>query len=241
MDIVTHLSPNCDERQEAVDMLVLHYTGMQSAEEALARMCDPEAQVSAHYMVDEEGVIYHLVLEEKRAWHAGKSYWRGKESLNQCSIGIEIVNPGHEWGYRPFTTLQMKSVIYLCQEILKRHHIPAYNVVAHSDIAPDRKEDPGELFEWKWLAEEGVGLYPKLPAGLENRVRLQQWDNGDAVRHMQGQLAKYGYKILVDGLYYENTAMVVKAFKRHFCPQYLDAPWDEVAERTLDMLLEAAA
>ena len=141
-------------------MLILHYTGMQSAEAAVARLRDKEARVSSHYVVEEDGLVWQLVPEDRRAWHAGVSHWRGHEVLNGRSVGIEIVNPGHEWGYRPFPALQMASVCDLCLGILARHPIPARNVVGHSDVAPDRKDDPGELFDWQGLARNGVGLWP---------------------------------------------------------------------------------
>jgi N-acetylmuramoyl-L-alanine amidase len=154
-------SPNCDSRDgHPIDMLVLHYTGMRSCAAALDRLIDPSAKVSAHYAVDEDGGIWQLVPEEMRAWHAGKSFWRGETNINQRSIGIEIVNPGHEFGYRPFPIAQMQSVIALCKAILSRHTIPERNIVAHSDIAPTRKMDPGELFDWAWLAREGIGEFP---------------------------------------------------------------------------------
>lgn len=155
-------SPNHDARPGGgpVDTLVLHYTGMQSAEAAIARLRDPVARVSSHYVVEEDGRIWRLVPEERRAWHAGVSHWRGRSWLNDCSVGIEIVNPGHEWGYRAFPALQMAAVCELSLAILGRHPIPAWNVVGHSDIAPDRKEDPGELFDWRGLAENGVGVWP---------------------------------------------------------------------------------
>jgi len=157
--LITDLpSPNQDDRPLPVDMLILHYTGMQSAQAAIDRLRDPAAKVSSHYVVDEDGAIYRLVAEEQRAYHAGISYWRGRTALNDCSIGIEIVNPGHEWGYRPFPDAQMQAVRSLCLEILARHAIPARNVVGHSDVAPNRKQDPGELFPWRWLAGQGVGL-----------------------------------------------------------------------------------
>ena len=155
-------SPNQDDRPPgvAVDALVLHYTGMASAAAALARLRDPAARVSAHYVVDEDGQVWRLVPEGRRAWHAGVSSWRGRAWLNDTSVGIEIVNPGHEWGYRPFPALQMAAVRDLCLGILSRHPIPARNVVGHSDVAPDRKQDPGELFDWPGLARDGVGLWP---------------------------------------------------------------------------------
>nr|WP_051014748.1 N-acetylmuramoyl-L-alanine amidase [Pseudoroseomonas cervicalis] len=164
-------------------MLVLHYTGMQSAQAALDRLCDPAPPaplppVSCHYVVEEDGRIWRLVPEARRAWHAGQSYWRGHTLLNARSIGIEIVNPGHEWGYRPFPALQMAAVAELCLDILARHPIPPRNVVGHSDIAPDRKQDPGELFDWEGLAALGIGLWPgeargeslALPAGAAQRA-----------------------------------------------------------------------
>ncbi len=141
-------------------MLVLHYTGMQTAAAALARLCDPAAKVSSHYLVDEDGAVHALVEEQNRAWHAGVSFWRGATGLNDRSIGIEIVNPGHEFGYRPFPPVQMRAVRALCHGILARWPgIVARNVVAHSDIAPNRKQDPGELFDWRGLAQAGIGLW----------------------------------------------------------------------------------
>ncbi len=157
-------SPNQDARPagQAVDHLVLHYTGMRTADEAIALLRQPGGAkpVSAHYVVEEDGLVHAMVPEEMRAWHAGISHWRGHEGLNGRSIGIEVVNPGHDWGYRAFPALQMAAVAELCLGILKRHPIPARNVVAHSDVAPDRKQDPGELFDWEGLAGLGIGLWP---------------------------------------------------------------------------------
>ncbi|HET9629299.1 MAG TPA: N-acetylmuramoyl-L-alanine amidase, partial [Novosphingobium sp.] len=151
-------SPNHDERALPVSMLVLHYTGMPTGEEALARLCDPRAKVSAHYFIDEDGTVTQLVEEERRAWHAGRSYWRGVTDVNSASIGIELVNPGHEWGYREFTRAQMEALCPLAADIIKRHDIPRANVVGHSDIAPSRKQDPGELFDWPLLARLKLAL-----------------------------------------------------------------------------------
>lgn len=145
-------------------MLVLHYTGMASAASAIDRLCDPASRVSSHYVVEEDGQVWSLVPEARRAWHAGLSFWRGRTGLNHWSIGIEIVNPGHEWGYRPFPAAQMNAVRDLCLGLLARHPIPARNVVGHSDIAPTRKQDPGELFDWAALARSGVGLWPDIAA-----------------------------------------------------------------------------
>ena len=158
-------SPNQDDRPPGVpiDMLILHYTGMPTAEAALARLRDPAARVSSHYVVEEDGTTWQLVDEARRAWHAGVSHWRGHAALNDRSVGVEIVNPGHEWGYRDFPALQMAAVCDLCLGVLRRHPIPPGNVLAHSDVAPDRKEDPGELFDWRGLAESGVGAWPPNP------------------------------------------------------------------------------
>jgi N-acetylmuramoyl-L-alanine amidase len=173
-NILSHPSPNFGPRPQAkgqgealVTMLVLHYTGMRSADEALERMCNPRAQVSAHYMVNEDGTILQLVDEDQRAWHAGVSAWRDCADINSCSIGVEIVNPGHEFGYRPFPDLQMVAVIVLCQGILQRHPaIKNAGIVGHSDIAPARKEDPGELFDWHRLAQAGIGFFPSIDQTL---------------------------------------------------------------------------
>jgi N-acetylmuramoyl-L-alanine amidase len=194
-------SPNFDARPGEVDVLVLHYTGMQTAAAALERLCDPAAKVSSHYLVDESGDIYALVEEQNRAWHAGVSFWRGVSGLNDRSIGIEIVNPGHEFGYRPFPAVQMRAVTALCQGILRRwRNIPARNVVAHSDIAPDRKQDPGELFDWRGLAAEGIGLWTDVFA-----------PPGD----LAADLAALGYDMRLP------EGDVITAFQRHFLPDHL--------------------
>jgi N-acetylmuramoyl-L-alanine amidase len=210
-------SPNHDERQEPVDILVLHYTGMRSAEAAIERLCDPASRVSSHYVVEEDGRIWRLVEEGRRAWHAGVSFWRGNETLNGRSIGVEIVNPGHEWGYRPFPLVQMAAVTELCQGILSRHPIPARNVVAHSDIAPDRKQDPGELFDWPGLAVAGVGLWPDFASAPAVQVGTER---------LRGDLGRIGYPVSGD------LATVVTAFQRRFRPARVDGESDaETAAR----------
>jgi len=194
MDIIDSPSPNANTRdlpagQNAPDMLILHYTDTQSAFEALTILQNPEAEVSAHYLVDEDGTIYQLVDEEKRAWHAGKSYWDGKTDINSHSIGIEIQNPGHSNGYREFPAEQMAAVTALCKEIMARHDIPAGHVLAHSDIAPGRKRDPGELFDWKSLADKNIGLWPDVTEEDERHAT-------DALKEAGGLtklFTKFGY------------------------------------------------
>jgi N-acetylmuramoyl-L-alanine amidase len=173
MDELVHReqpSPNWDARDERISMVVLHYTDMPSADAALARLCDPAAKVSAHYVITEEGEVVQLVDESRRAWHAGRSFWRGKANVNGASIGIELANPGHTCGYRPFPEAQIEALVPLLHRIVKTYDIPRANVVGHSDVAPQRKLDPGELFPWERLAEYRLAL-PR-PAKLDLGVPL---------------------------------------------------------------------
>lgn len=216
-------SPNCNERKLPISMVVLHYTGMKSAEEALERMCDPEAEVSAHYMIDEEGTVTSLVPEHRRAWHAGRSYWRGVTDVNSASIGIELVNPGHEWGYRPFPEPQMDALLPLLADIMDRHDVPRANVVGHSDIAPARKQDPGEYFDWARLGELGLAL--EIPAAKMNLF----YDNPGA---FYLALERFGYDI-TDG------RAAVTAFQRRWRPELIDGEIDgEIGAILLELLLE---
>jgi N-acetylmuramoyl-L-alanine amidase len=210
-------SPNQDARPEGapIDMLVLHYTGMRSGTEALDRLRDPDAKVSSHYMVDEDGAVFRLVPERRRGFHAGISFWRGHEALTARSIGIEIVNPGHEWGYRPFPALQMAAVCDLCLAIVARHPIPPRNVVAHSDVAPDRKQDPGELFDWEGLAANGIGLWPRGVAGDD----LSAVPDGLALA--LPLLTRIGYR--VDAA---RPEVVLTAFQRHWRQERVDGAAD---------------
>jgi N-acetylmuramoyl-L-alanine amidase len=218
-------SPNHDARPKGmpIDVLVLHYTGMRDAESALARLTDPAAEVSAHYLVEEDGTIWQLVPEERRAWHAGRSFWRGMENLNDRSIGIEIVNPGHEWGYRPFPALQMAALCELCLEILARHPIPPRNVVGHADIAPDRKQDPGELFDWEGLARNGVGLWPY---GVPDLGPAEALADPAALAVLRRDLARLGYRVAPAGGMDEALAAVLRAFQRHWRPEAVSGAAD---------------
>jgi N-acetylmuramoyl-L-alanine amidase len=210
-------SPNHDERPPGtpIDMLILHYTGMKTAQHAIDRLRDPAAGVSSHYVVDEDGAILCLVPEQRRARHAGVSHWRGHNNLNARSIGIEVVNPGHEWGYRDFPVLQLAAVCDLCLAVLARHPIPARNVIAHSDVAPGRKQDPGEKFDWRSLAENGVGLWPH---GAEDLGTGSVADAG-ALIEVRSALADVGYRIEPTGGFDPEVALVLRAFQRHWRPE----------------------
>jgi N-acetylmuramoyl-L-alanine amidase len=226
----SHASPNHDSRDGVgVSLLLLHYTGMQTGAEALARLCDPAAKVSAHYLIEQNGEVFALVPEDRRAWHAGVASWRGQTAINAASVGIELVNKGHEWGYHPFPEAQMQSLAALAQDILARHSIPPHGVLGHSDVAPARKQDPGELFDWRWLASQGVGVYP--PASLY----------GDAAPivveevTLCNRLAAYGYDAAIASL-----PERIVAFQRRFRPARLNGQWDTECDRILDWLLADA-
>jgi N-acetylmuramoyl-L-alanine amidase len=211
-------SPNTAEREPGVpvDVLVLHYTGMPTAAGALDRLCDPAARVSSHYLVDEDGTVWRLVDEARTAFHAGVSAWRGHEALNARSVGVEIVNPGHEWGYRAFPAPQMDAVEALCRAVLGRHPIPPRNVVAHSDVAPERKEDPGELFPWAQLADRGIGLWP---LGVPDLGCALPVTDGAGLRPVRAALAGVGYRLALEGAQDDALAAVLRAFQRHWRPE----------------------
>ena len=218
------LSPNCDERPAgvSVDMLVLHYTGMHSAAAARHRLCDRASRVSAHYMIEEDGQVWNLVPEGRRAWHAGVSRWRGHRDINGRSIGIELVNPGHEFGYRAFPDPQIDALVELCGRILGRHPIPARNVVGHSDVAPARKQDPGELFPWERLADAGIGLWPRADVNAPPST----------VETVTGLLGEYGYDTGVD------APILLRAFQRHFRPRKTDGVSDGETAALLAAMIE---
>ena len=232
-------SPNHGERKSAIDTIVLHYTGMRSGEDALARLTDPASNVSSHYLIYEDGRIDQLVAEAQRAWHAGLSSWKGVTDMNSCSIGIEIVNPGHDFGYRDFPDVQIDAVISLCRDIIARHHIAATRVLAHSDIAPARKQDPGEKFPWSRLAAAGVGLWLE-PSPLTDGTTLKPDDRGPQVAELQRALARFGYAADITHLYDKPTAEIVTAFQRHFRPARVDGLADRSTVATLQRLLMAS-
>jgi len=201
MKVINKPSPNFNERHHDVSMIIVHYTGMKTAGEAIERLTDAEAKVSSHYTLDNDGTVYSHVAEEKRAWHAGVSCWQNMRDINSASIGIEIVNPGHEFGYCKFSKAQINAVMELCLDIQSRHKID--HVLAHSDVAPDRKQDPGELFPWAMLAMEGIGVWPEI--SIEDKVKAQSIDVYQA-------LSDYGY----DAIKAQNALI---AFQRHYVPE----------------------
>ena len=218
-------SPNFDARPvgQAVDILLLHYTGMKSEEAAPARLCDPAAKVSAHYCIGEDGGLTRLVAEKERAWHAGVGHWAGASDINARSIGIELVNPGHEFGYRAFPDPQIAALIELCRDILSRHRVPASRILGHSDVAPLRKQDPGELFPWARMAAAGIGLWP-APAEAASPVPDQA--------QIERRLGAFGYGYLED-----DFGAVVRAFQRHFQPENVTGAADARTGAILDALL----
>lgn len=231
-------SPNFNDRRHPLDMLVLHYTGMEDGDSALARMCDPAAEVSAHYMVRENGEVAVLVPEGKRAWHAGRSRWQGHDDLNSRSIGLEIVNGGHDFGLPQFPEAQIQAVIELCHDVLSRWPIPCHRIIGHSDIAPDRKEDPGELFPWQRLAKEGIGIWPgegKPSAGNLDQVlpdvgRLEG-------KSLTESLSRIGYDTSGD---MGGPTEIIRAFQRHWLPHNLSGDAD-AETRKMILLVEASA
>ncbi len=235
MDLASAPSPNFDARRAPPDMIVLHYTGMTSGEAALARLTDPAAKVSAHYLVEEDGRIFALVPEARRAWHAGVSFWRGERDINAASVGVEIVNPGHDFGYRAFPDLQIDAVIALLADIRSRWTIPDERILGHSDVAPARKTDPGELFPWRRLALEGHGLWTEPPAAPG--AILTHGDEGLGVLALQGALARLGYESPLSGLFDEATATQVRAFQRHWLQSRCDGRADgETRARLMGVL-----
>ncbi|WP_062012094.1 N-acetylmuramoyl-L-alanine amidase [Aureimonas sp. AU4] len=238
--LVSRLEPSANHNERAggagPDMLVLHYTGMRDAASALARLRDPAAEVSAHYLVDEDGTLVQLVPEARRAWHAGLSRWKGRDDVNSRSIGIEIVNPGHEHGYRAFPSEQIATVVQLCRDCVDRWSIAGDQVVAHSDVAPARKEDPGEFFPWNQLWAAGVGHFV-APVEMRSGRFLLRGDAGPPVAAWQEMLASYGYPCDINGTFDDTTHFCTLAFQRHFRQAKVDGCADASTVATLHRLL----
>ncbi len=243
LTIVEAPSRNFDARRAPPDMVVLHYTGMKSADDAVARLRDPEARVSAHYVVDEDGSILRLVAEERRAWHAGKGVWQGETDCNAASIGVEIVNPGHEWGYRDFPDVQIAAVIALLDDVRARWAIPDARIIGHSDLAPDRKQDPGERFPWKRLAEARHGLWfePAMERVAALGVPLSPGDEGIGVTVLSAGLHRLGYGVTPRTAYDDALRLTVEAFQRHWRPAAVDGVADGETRARLVGLLQLAS
>ena len=238
LPVTWRASPNHGERRDGLeaDILVLHYTATPTAEVALDWLCMPEREVSAHYLVDEAGGIVQMVGEDRRAWHAGRASWKGETDINSCSIGIEIQNEGPDGDYPDFPERQMAAVEALCLDILTRHNIPPERVLAHSDVAPGRKIDPGEKFDWGRLHRAGIGHWVEQ-AAICNGPGLQMGDKGDGVSELRGKLGAYGYNIEADELYDGWTATIVSAFQLHFHQTRTDGVADASTLGTLDRLI----
>jgi len=233
-------SPNFGDRRDGrpVDLLLLHYTGMETGQGAEDWLCDPRSEVSCHYIVHEDGRVVQMVPEEKRAWHAGRSFWKGETDINSCSVGIEIVNGGHEFGLPGYPDRQIDAVIAVSRGIVVRHGIAPERVLAHSDVAPGRKRDPGELFPWRRLAQQGIGHWVEPSPSVGGRF-FAQGDSGQPVEALQSMLALYGYRAAITGVFDENTAADVAAFQRHFRPGRVDGVADISTIDTLHRLLAA--
>ncbi len=239
LEIETRPSPNHGERKDGpIDILLLHYTGMPDDEQALAWLRDPRGQVSSHYFVHQDGRVLLLVPEERRAWHAGEARWGTASDINSRSIGIEIANGGHPAGLPGFPDAQIEALITLCRGILSRNPIPPHRVLAHSDVSPGRKLDPGERFPWARLAAAGVGHFVE-PVAIGDGRFFQKGDQGAAVEALQAMLALYGYGIDVSGAFDQRTENVVAAFQSHFRPARVDGVADRSTIETLKALLEA--
>ena len=232
-------SPNFGERRggSRPNALILHYTGMPTAEAALKLLVDPASEVSAHYFVFEDGRIVQLVPERGRAWHAGKAHWKGESDLNSASIGIEIANPGHDGDAPPFPDSQIAATLALARDVLSRWKIPPERVLAHSDVAPDRKRDPGEGFPWARLHKGGVGHWVE-PAPVSGGPLFRHEEEGPPVRALQAMFALYGYGLELSGVYDRRTRAVVAAFQRHFRPERVDGEADASTVATLKALIE---
>jgi N-acetylmuramoyl-L-alanine amidase len=217
-----------------IDLLILHYTGMKTTAEALDRLCDPAAEVSAHYLIAEDGAIWQLIDEDRRAWHAGRGCWAGATNINDRSIGIELANPGHEFGYRPFPEAQLAALERLAQAIMARHPIAPERVLGHSDVAPERKQDPGELLPWERLAGAGIGLWPDFAASSAADIAID-------IRAAQHDLARIGYDARPSGILDGATRAVIAAFQRHWRPRNCDGALDAETMRRITIRAKAGA
>jgi N-acetylmuramoyl-L-alanine amidase len=234
-------SPNHGERKlnAKPDMIVLHYTGMRDTEAALVKLCSAGSEVSTHYVVMEDGYIVQCVPEARRAWHAGAAVWEGESDINSCSIGIEIANPGHSHGYPDFPKRQIAAVTALCRSIFTRYRIPAWRVLGHSDVAPARKQDPGEKFPWRVLCDSGIGLWVRPAPIVPGGPVFVLGESDPAIADMQALLGQYGYNVPTAGDFDGATRDVIAAFQRHFRPAQVDGIADTSTIATIKAVLAA--
>jgi N-acetylmuramoyl-L-alanine amidase len=234
------VSPNFGPRRggQRPDIIVIHYTGMETGPSAEAWLCDPVSEVSSHYLVHEDGSTIQMVRESDRAWHAGRGSWRGRSDVNSASIGIEVANGGHAYGSPDFPDRQIEALISLCRDVAGRNAIRPERVLAHSETAPGRKIDPGEKFPWARLHAAGVGHWVE-PSLIAAGRSLSPGEQGEAVEALQSMLALYGYGIDITGIYDATTGAVVSAFQRHFRPERIDGIADPSTVDTLRRLLAA--
>jgi N-acetylmuramoyl-L-alanine amidase len=236
-----HASANVGPRRKdcRTTLIVLHYTGMASAAKAVHWLAHPDSKVSCHYVIDVDGAITQMVPESLRAWHAGASHWAGEGDINSASVGIEIQNPGHEHGYPDFPRAQMEGIAALCRDIAVRRNIAPEGILAHSDVAPGRKIDPGEKFDWAWLATQGVGHWVNpAPISCDGKV-YEPGDKGADVAQAQKLLRRYGYDVETHGRLDERTKVVLRAFQQHFRPRRADGRLDRGTLDTLARLVAA--
>lgn len=238
LPVIQHPSPNFNARKSPITTLVLHYTGMETGEAALARLCDKEAGVSAHYLIEEDGRIFQLVSEGDRAWHAGVGQWCGQSDMNSASVGIEVVNGGHDHGLPPFPVVQIDAVLALSQDVLTRHSIRPQNVIGHSDMAPLRKQDPGERFPWERLAQQGIGLFPQAVPDGERVPAQRPGEASDAIADLRADLGQIGYDLEIDRAYDSNLEAVVAAFQRRFRPWRIDGIVDQQTRARIRQVLD---
>jgi N-acetylmuramoyl-L-alanine amidase len=234
-------SPNHGERKlnAKPDMIVLHYTGMRDTEAALVKLCSAGSDVSTHYVVMDDGYIVQCVPEARRAWHAGAAVWEGESDINSCSIGIEIANPGHSHGYPDFPKRQIAAVTALCRSIFTRYRIPAWRVLGHSDVAPARKQDPGEKFPWRVLYDSGIGLWVRPAPIVPGGPVFVLGESDPAIADMQALFGQYGYDVPASGDFDGATRDVIAAFQRHFRPAQVDGIADTSTIATIKAVLAA--
>ncbi len=239
MNIITDFkSPNFDDRPDSIDMLIVHSTHI-SFQESLDTLCSAKKKVSSHYLINQDGKVYQLVDDHKRAWHAGISHWHGRAHINNYSIGIELVDTtDHNVRLKSFSKVQLQAMVKLSKSLMEKHLIPQRYILAHSDVSPNRKADPSEYFDWKFLAQHGIGLYHDVDYHKSNNSPLVGYGSTDhMVKNIQEKLMTFGYNVEINGVYDDKTRDIIVAFKRHFNPHIIDYTCTQLDLDILDSLL----